>query len=174
MDCPEMGALSPSASRYQSGGRSILDRDSVRSLKFLERSKTSGAADQSAMQANRHHFWSSLTLLIQDIKRISVPIKLLTRVESLWCRETHIVSIECVRHHKMWTSGLDPTPEREVVGIIVRVVFKVIILGDQPSGVFTGSSGIPASRFLTELSGRGSQSLSQYALVPAIQRFRRS
>ena len=59
-------------------------------------------------------------------------IELLTRMESLWCRETHVVSVECVGHHQMWTSGLDPTPKREVVGVIVRVVFKVVILGTKP------------------------------------------
>src|SRR5210317_94335 len=64
-------------------------------------------------------------------------------------RKAHIVRIEGIGHHQMWSLCLDPTPKWQIIRIIVSIVFKVIILSHQTTGMFAGPAGIPAGRFLS-------------------------
>ena len=109
-------------------------------------SEAGRAANQPAMQADRHHFRGGFPLLIQHIKRVSqVACKLITIVESLRRRKPHVIRIQRVGNDQMWLCHLGG-PERQIIRVIIGVIEKATLLGDEITRVLAGSASIPAKR----------------------------
>jgi len=129
-----------------------------------------GAPSQSAVQADGEHFRGVAALGIEHVERVlQILIELFAGIEAAGNREAHIVGIQGIGHDQMWlglTIGrIHRGPERQVITVVVTVVFKAASFGNQLSGVGAVASGVPAQRrFTSQTSVQGNGLLHMIAL----------
>ena len=110
----------------------------------------SWAANQTAVQADVHHFRSTGgSLGIEHVESVlQIAEELVAAVEPLSCGKTHVVGIERVGNDQLGLAVMF-VPIGQVVGIAVGNIGKTAFLADEIDGVFRTAAGIPATGPLT-------------------------
>src|SRR5450830_1241397 len=68
----------------------------------LQRDEAAGAAEQTAMHADRQHLGRFFAFLVEHVEAVfQVLEELFAGVETLWRGEAHVVAVERIGHHQM-------------------------------------------------------------------------
>src|SRR5688572_18227489 len=128
----------------------------------LERGEAAGPADHAAVQSHRHH---PPALGVEDIERIlQVAEEIVAAVEALRGGEPHVVGVERIRHDELRLSMPGVVP-RQVVVVVVGVVYEAAVLDHQLARVRAGAPGVPAER---PLAGKAAVDLDRAPHVLAL------
>ena len=102
------------------------------------------------MHTDAHHLWCFCALGVQRVKTVTqIGKEVFALAKSLGQRKAHVVAVHGVGHdelrHDFATGFFDLHPKRQVVTVIVAVVFKATMVSDQSMGIGTVAAGIPTS-----------------------------
>src|ERR1044071_4906986 len=147
--------------------------------KAFERSKPPGAADEPAVQADRHHARRAVAFLVEDVEGVlEIGEELIARVEPLGRGEAHVVRVQRIRDDELRLAALVPVPRvvpRQVVAVVVGVrdeagvVAEAAVLRHELARIRAGAAGVPAER---ALAGELAVNLDRALHVLALERFR--
>ncbi len=107
------------------------------------------------MHANTQNFWCiqavRVAFGIQRVKAVTqVTIKIIGLCKALRQGKAHVVAVQGVGHHQARHQGAIAArhlhPERQVVAVIVAVVFQPAVIGHQAPGPRAVAAGVPAQR----------------------------
>ena len=127
--------------------RSCFRRDQE-TLQALSRA---GFAKQPAVHAHAHHLGPVLALGVQHVEGVDQVLrKILPVGETRSRREFHVVGVERIGHDELPFDGSighrDWQVERQVIAIVIAVVFKTTVLKHEAFGIRTVTTGVPAKR----------------------------
>ena len=123
--------------------------------KILQRPHATGAPQQAAVHADAEHLGciqsGRVALGVQHIKTVfQVAEEIIALGKALAGCKTHVVGVECVGHDQLRSyraiALLYPHPERQVVTVVIAVVFKAAEIGHQTMRLRAVASGVPAQR----------------------------
>ena len=98
------------------------------------------------MQTDRHH---ATTFRVQDIETVlQVVEELLPGIKPLWCRKTHVIRVQRVRHHQLWRIET-VIPVRHIVRIRIGVINELAILSCDAMTLRAASPQVPSCRSRT-------------------------
>ena len=122
----------------------------------------------TAMQAHAHHLRTLLTLGIEHVEGVlQIGEELLAGVQPR-AGEPHVVGLQRVGHNQLLMPS-NGRPKRKIVGVVVGVVEKAPVLGDEPARVGAGAAGVPAQR---PLAGQAAVDLDRAHHVLALDPLR--
>ena len=130
----------------------IARRDIVQEA--LQRHDAARPAQQAAMHADAEHLGG---LVAFGVERVEAVLQVLEEGLgvgiALRQREAHVVAVQRVGHdqlrHDLAVASAHLHPERQVVAVVVAVVFEAAIVGHQPARAGAVAAGIPAQRART-------------------------
>ena len=123
--------------------------------KALQPAQAAGPAEEPAVHADAQHLRPVERLRVafgvEHVEGVAqVGEELLAGVEALRRGETHVVRVERVGHDEPLqhaaVAALDRHVERQVVAVVVGVVFVAAVVGHEPLRVRAVAPGVPAER----------------------------
>ena len=102
------------------------------------------------MHSDTHHLGGFCTLGIQRVKTVAqIGKEVFALAKSLGQCKAHVVAVHGVGHDELRydfaTGFFDLHPKRQVVTVIVTVVFKAAMVCDQTMGIGAVAAGVPTS-----------------------------
>ena len=100
------------------------------------------------MHTDAHHFWGFCTLGVQRVKTVTqISKEVFTLAKALWKCKAHVIAVHGVGNDELRydfaTGFLDLHPKRQVVSVVVTVVFKAAMVRYQSVGIGTVAAGVP-------------------------------